>query len=152
VRYFEDMPVGRRFDIGRASFDEPEIVDFALRFDPQPFHVDAEAARASSFGGLVASGAHTFAVFIRMFVETVLLDAASAGSPGIDELRWLRPVRPGDTLHGSYTVVDTRASVSRPQWGIVTGLGEAVDQEGRAALSMTLINMIERRPLRAARL
>ena len=146
MRYYEDMPVGRRFEIGQASLDELDIIDFARRFDPQPFHVDVEAARSSAFGGLVASGAHTFAVFIRLFVQAVLLDAASAGSPGIDELRWPAPVRPGDTLRGTYTVIEARPSRSRPEWGIVTGLGEASNQDGRPVLSMKLVNLLERRP------
>jgi acyl dehydratase len=144
VRYFEDMQVGQHFELGSATFSEAEIVGFGTRYDPQPFHTDPAAALSSSFGGLVASGAQTFSSFIRLFVEEVLLDAASAGSPGVDELRWHRPVRPGDVLTCSYTVLSARPSRSRPNWGVVTGLGEGFNQRGDRALSMKLINLLTR--------
>lgn len=96
--YFEDFSVGQVLDLGSCAVSEEEIVAFARQFDPQPFHVDAEAAAASHFGGIVASGWHTCALLMRGIVDQLLLRSASHGSPGVDEIRWLQPVRPGDRL------------------------------------------------------
>ena len=104
MRYFEDFSVGDVTELGPVSMSEAEIVEFAARFDPQPFHVDAAAAKASPFGGLIASGWHTTALFMGMFVRGVLLDSASLGSPGVEEIRWTAPVRPGDLLTARSTV------------------------------------------------
>ncbi len=119
VRYFEDFAVGQSFHLGSHEMTRDEIVEFARRWDPQPFHLDEAAGAESSFGGLVASGWHTACVFMRMYVDTLLLDAASMGSPGLDELRWLVPVRPGDVLRGSAHVVDVAPSSKRPDRGTV---------------------------------
>ena len=96
--YFEDFELGRVYELGSVDVTEADILEFARRFDPQPFHVDPEAARQSVFGGLIASGWHTGAMWMRLYVDSLLDGAASMGSPGIEELRWLAPVRPGDTL------------------------------------------------------
>ena len=110
MRYWEDFQVGEVSEVGPVTVSQDEIVEFATRFDPQPFHVDPEAARRSPFGGLIASGWHTTALFMGMFVRAVLLDSASLGSPGVEEIRWTAPVRPGDTLTGRSTVVAVQPS------------------------------------------
>ena len=115
---------------------EDEIVAFARQFDPQPFHVDPEAAKDSVFGGLIASGWHTGAMWMRLYVDSMLGSAAAQGSPGIEELRWLAPVRPGDTLRGRLTVLETTPSERRPDRGTVRIRGEMVNQDGVTVLSM----------------
>jgi len=143
--YFEDFSVGRVFELGQCAVSEEEIVAFATGYDPQPFHTDRVAAADSMFGGLIASGVHTMALYMRLFVEGVLGDSASQGSPGIDEMRWPAPVRPGDTLRARYTVASARKSRSRPEWGIVTGLASAENQEGVTVMTMSVINLFTRR-------
>ncbi len=117
--YFEDYVVGTVHEFGSVTVEEAEVIAFAQRFDPQPFHIDAMAAKQSVFGGLIASGWHTAAMMMGMIVEHYLAQSASLGSPGIDELRWLKPVRPGDTLTARVTVLETRRSRSKPDRGIV---------------------------------
>jgi acyl dehydratase len=134
--YFEDFEPGQERALGRVEVTEVEIVDFARRFDPQPFHVDPEAARESVFGGLIASGWHTGAMWMRLYVDSLLGGAASMGSPGIEELRWLAPVRPGDTLSGRLTVLETTPSERRPDRGTVRIRGEMVNQDGVVVMSM----------------
>lgn len=119
VRYFEDYGIGDRFDLGTLSLSADEIVEFARRYDPQPFHVDPEAAAQSFYGGLIASGWHTAVVFMRRLVDRVLADTATRGSPGIDEIHFRRPVRPGDRLHASVTLETARVLRSRPEWGLL---------------------------------
>ncbi len=108
MRYWEDFAVGDVTELGSVDVTEREIVEFAERYDPQPFHVDPEAAVDGPFGGLIASGWHTAALFMGLFVRGILLDAASMGSPGVEQLRWTAPVRPGDRLTGRVTVTDAR--------------------------------------------
>src|SRR5579859_3157513 len=103
-RYFEDFAVGHTLELGSYTITREEILAFARQFDPQPFHTDEEQAKASLYGGLIASGWHTASIFMRLLVDGLLNDTASMGSPGVDELRWLRPVRPGDTLRARFTV------------------------------------------------
>jgi acyl dehydratase len=136
VRFLEDFRVGDVAELGPIAVTEEEIVEFASRYDPQPFHVDAQAAKESPFGGLIASGWHTTALFMAMFVRAVLLDSASLGSPGVTEIRWLAPVRPGDVLRGRSTVVDVRASSKNPQRGTVFTENEVANQD--ATIVMTL--------------
>ena len=130
MRYFEDFRVGDVAELGPVSVSEDEIVEFATRFDPQPFHVDAAAAAGTPFGGLIASGWHTTALFMGMFVRGVLLDAASLGSPGVEEIRWLAPVRPGDTLTGRSTITEVRESSTDPRRGTVFTTNEVLNQDG----------------------
>lgn len=125
---YEDWVVGSRLEVGAHTFTTEEIVEFAERFDPQPFHIDEAAAQASPFGGLVASGWHTCSVMMGMLVRNVLPGSTSMGSPGIDEIRWVRPVRAGDTLHMFNSVLAKRVSASRPDRGIITTLWEGVNQ------------------------
>ena len=136
MRYWEDFHVGDVRDVGSVTVTEAEIVEFAQRFDPQPFHVDPEAAKASPFGGLIASGWHTTALFMGMFVRAILLGSASLGSPGVDEIRWREPVRPGDTLSGRSTITDVQPSSRDPRRGTVFTANEVRNQDG--VLVMTL--------------
>ena len=134
--WWEDFRVGDSSEMGRHTFTEDEILSFGRQFDPQPFHVDAAAAGKSVFGGLIASGWHTCSVGMRLMVQSYLAKAASLGSPGIDEIRWLRPVRPGDTLVYRRTVVESRASATRKGVGLVKHRWEAVNQDGDLVLTM----------------
>jgi acyl dehydratase len=136
MRHWEDFQVGQVVEVGPVTVSEAEIVEFATRFDPQPFHIDAEAAKGSPFGGLIASGWHTTALFMGMFVRAVMADAVSLGSPGVDEIRWTAPVRPGDTLTGRSTVTDVQPSARDPRRGTVFTTNEVFNQDG--VLVMTL--------------
>ena len=144
--WWEDFKVGERAEMGRHTFGEDEIVAFARQFDPQPFHVDPQAARASAFGGLIASGWHTCAVGMRLMVEQYIGRTASLGSPGIEDIRWLKPVRAGDTLTYSRTVTASRASTSRAGVGLVKHRWEAVNQAGETVLTMEGWGMFGRKP------
>ena len=108
TRYLEDFVPGAVFEAGSVQLDEQTIVEFATRYDPQPFHVDRDAARASIYGGVIASGWHTVALTMRLLVDHVFAGSVSMGSPGVDELRWLLPVRPGDTLSPRWFCISTR--------------------------------------------
>jgi len=133
---FEDFEPGRVFELGKREVTEGEIVAFAREWDPQPFHVDPEAAQESIFGGLIASGWHTGAMWMRLYVDSLLVGAASMGSPGIEELRWLAPVRPGDTLEGRLTVLEATPSERRPDRGTIRIRGEMINQDGVIVMSM----------------
>ena len=144
--YFDDYAPGTTFDCGSVSVDEAEIISFAKTFDPQALHVDPEAAARGPFGGLVASGWHTAALVMRQLVEHYLAAEASLGSPGLDEIRWPYPVRPGDTLRVRATVVEARRSLSKPDRGIVRTMAEAVNQDNRPVMRATAINFFRVRP------
>ena len=146
MRYFEDFQTGDVSEIGPIAVTEGEIIEFAERFDPQPFHVDAEAAKESPFGGLIASGWHTTALFMGMFVRAVLLDSASLGSPGIDGIRWTAPVRPGDTLSGRSTVTDVQPSATNPRRGTVFTTNEVWNQDGALVLTLKARGFFARGP------
>ena len=145
-RYFEDYPVGEVAEFGDYPVSEQEVVDFATRYDPQPFHIDAQAARGTIYGGLISSGWMTASCAMRMMVDHYISPLASMGSPGIDELRWLRPVRPGDRLRMRVSVVDVRASQSKPDRGMVQFLEEVVNQEGTTIMTLKGFGMYARRP------
>ena len=133
---FEDFAAGQVYQLGNRTVTEDELVDFARQWDPQPFHVDPEAAKDSVFGGLIASGWQTGAIWMRMYVDT-MLGSAARGSPGIEELRWLAPVRPGDTLSGRLTVLEATPSDRDPTRGTVRIRGEVVNQDGVTVMAMT---------------
>ena len=135
--FFEDFETGQVVELGSRTVTEDEIVAFARQFDPQPFHVDPDAAKESVFGGLIASGWHTGALWMRLYVDAMLGSTAARGSPGIEELRWLAPVRPGDTLTGRLTVLDVSPSGTRPDRGTVRIRGEMVNQDGVTVMAMT---------------
>jgi acyl dehydratase len=143
---FEDFEPGQVYELGSTAVTEADIVAFAREFDPQPFHVDPEAAAESVFGGLIASGWHTGAMWMRLYVDSMLGGPASMGSPGIEELRWLAPVRPGDTLRGRLTVLEATPSERRPDRGTVRIRGEMVNQDGITVLSMVSRGHFGRRP------
>jgi len=141
-RYFEDYVVGTIFDCGSIAVDEAETIAFAARYDPQFFHTDPETAKRGPFGGLIASGWHTAALAMRLLVEGYLSSVASLGSPGIDELRWWRPVRPGDVLHVRATVLDARRSRSKTDRGIVRSRIEVSNQNGEPVMSFMAVNLL----------
>jgi acyl dehydratase len=146
VKYLEDFPVGVRRRLGSKLVDEDEVIRFATEFDPQPFHIDKEAAAQSFYGGVIASGWHTCSMTMRIMVDNYLIDAASLGSPGIDELRWLRPVRPGDTLTVYSTVEEMVPSKSKPDRGVLTTLSEVENQTGEVVMTMRGKSMMKKRP------
>ena len=143
---WEDFEVGDTHEMGRHTFTAQEIIDFARQYDPQPFHVDPEAAKHSFFGGLVASGWHTCAVAMRLMCDSYLNRSRSLGAPGVDNVRFHKPVRPGDTLTFRRTVLASRLSASRPGVGLVKQRWEALDEAGELVLSMEGWNMFGRRP------
>jgi acyl dehydratase len=142
--HFEDLHPGDVFDLGRTRVDEAEMRAFARRFDPQPFHLDPERAAHTPFGGLIASGWFTAGLFMRMYVDRVLHDSTSQGSPGLSELRWLAPVRAGDVLQGRLTVLATRPSATRPGRGTAELRGELL-RDGEPVLRTTFLGLFGRR-------
>jgi acyl dehydratase len=142
---FEDFEPGQVYELGTTTVSADEIVAFAREFDPQPFHLDPDAAKESVFGGLIASGWHTGAMWMRLYVDSMLAGSSAQGSPGIEELRWLAPVRPGDTLQGRLTVLETAPSTRRPDRGTVRIRGEMVNQDGVTVLSMVSRGHFRRR-------
>jgi acyl dehydratase len=146
-RYFEDFFEGLTVDLGIVEFTAQGIINFAREYDPQPMHTDPELARGSIYGGLIASGWQTAGTYMRMLVDSVIGQSESLGSPGVDHLRWLKPVRPGDTLHGRFTVVEAKLSRSRPDRGIVRSRGEMVNQDNEVVMQVEAVNFFGRRPL-----
>ena len=145
TRFWEDFKVGEVEQIGGKKVERDEVIDFARQFDPQPFHVDEVAAKQSMYGGLIASGWHTCSMVMRMMCDAYLLQSASVGSPGIDNLKWLKPVRPGDTIRAQRTTLESRTSKSRPEIGIVRNLWEVFNQEGELVMTMEGYGMFRRR-------
>lgn len=148
--YFEDFHVGDSFDLGSISVTQDEIIAFARQFDPQLFHIDPELAKDSFFGELVASGWHSGALFMRLLVDGLFSKVDSMGSPGIDELRFLKAVRPGDTLSARFTVIETRPSKSRPYLGIVRAQDDLYNQKGEQVLGMVSTHFFGCRPVEHA--
>ena len=144
--YFDDLAVGSVVDLGSKTVTEEEIVRFAREFDPQPFHIDPEAARHTMFGGLIASGWHTCSIAMRLLVDGLLANSSSLGSPGIEQIRWTRPVRPGDTLHATVAVLEFRMSQSKPDRGTVKMRTEVTNQHGEQVMWMESFGMFGRRP------
>ncbi|MBU1364790.1 MAG: MaoC family dehydratase [Gammaproteobacteria bacterium] len=146
TRFLDDLTPGQRFTSPGLTLTEAEIIDFAWRYDPQPFHLDANAAAGSPYGGLIASGFQSLAICFRLFIQSGILAESSMGSPGIDELRWLAPVRPGDTLHSEIEVLEVRPSNSKPDRGIARLKYQAVNQRGEAVLSFIVMHLLRRKP------
>lgn len=144
VPRFDDLTAGDRLDLGTVTVTEEDIVRFAREFDPQPFHLDADAAAASPYGGLIASGWHTCSLFMRLLATAFLNETESLGSPGVEELRWPAPVRPGDELRGETEILETRVSNSKPDVGIVRSRGTLTDADGATVLSLTATNFLGR--------
>jgi acyl dehydratase len=145
LRHFEDFVAGEVIDLGAVSVSEREIIEFARRYDPQTFHVDPVAARDSPFGGLIASGWHSVSMLTRLWVDTVLARSAGCGSPGVDEMRFLVPVRPGDVLTGRAVVVEARPSSSRDWRGTLMARIDGHNQDGRLALHFLSASFMRRR-------
>ncbi len=152
MRYFEDVVVGEAASFGRYAVTREEVTEFARRYDPQPFHLSEEAAAQTHFGRLSASGWHTCAMTMAMIVANLeTRDEAGLGSPGIDELRWLRPVYPGDTLRCESEVLETRASASRPEMGLYKSRMTVFNQDNVAVMRFISTVMIRTRPMAADR-
>lgn len=144
-RYFDDFAVGDRFTTRGVTLTESMIIGFALTYDPQPFHIDLEAARESNYGGLIASGFQTLALGFRMVWETGVFRASSMGSPGFDELRWLKPVRPGDTLKTELEVKEKTPSRSKPDRGILRIGYRIKNQTGDDVLTFLAMQLVKRK-------
>jgi len=145
-RWFEDYVPGSVHELGRVTMDEQELLEFARKYDPQPMHTDPEAAAKTQYGGLIASGWHTAALMMRLLVTEYLSPASSLGSPGVDELRWSRPVRPGDTLSVRVTVEEARVSSSKPDRGIIRSRTEVTNQHGETVMTVRAANFMLRNP------
>lgn len=141
-RYFEDYKAGSVYEFGPITVEESEMIEFARRFDPQVFHTDPEAARKTGFGGLIASGWHTAAMMMRLLVDNYLSSVASLGSPGIDDLRWARPVRPGDKLSVRVTVLEANRSRTKPDRGVVRSFIEVINQNHEVVMTMKGVNIL----------
>ena len=147
MQYLEDIKVGQKVRFGHYEVTRDEVMDFARKYDPQPFHLDDDAAAKTHFGRLSASGWHTAAMTMAMQVENLKKNQqAGLGSPGVDELRWLRPVYPGDTLRVEEETIEARASQSRPEMGITKGLVTVYNQDDVAVMTMKSIGLVATRP------
>jgi acyl dehydratase len=142
-RYFEDYLPGAVHEFGSITIGEAEIIEFARRFDPQPFHIDPEAAKQSAFGGLIASGWHTVSLTMRLLVDHYVSKVASLGSPGVDEVRWRKPVRPGDTLSVRITVLEAKLSRSKPGQGSTRSYVEVLNQHREVVMTWTGIGLVQ---------
>jgi acyl dehydratase len=145
-RYFEDYPVGAVFAGGPITVSEAEILDFARRYDPQPMHVDTAWAQNGPFGGLIASGWHTGALMMQLLTAHFVPRGGNLASPGLDELRWLKPVRPGDRLSLRATVTEARRSRSKPDQGVVRSFVEVLNQHGEVVMSLKPVGLMRLRP------
>jgi len=143
--YFEDFPVGMVRELAGPTLTAESIIEYASRYDPQPFHTDEEAAKHSIFGGLIASGWHTVSLCMRLICDAYLLEAASMGSPGVNEVRWTKPVRPGDTIRLRMSVIDSKPSTSKPDRGTVLHRWDVFNQDGELVMSMEGWGMFKRR-------
>ena len=144
-RWFEDYHAGEVFEFGPIAVEEAEVLSFARRFDPQAIHIDPERAARGPYHGIIASGWHTLSLMMRLFVDNFLSGVATLASPGVDEVRWRRPVRPGDRLTLRVSVTETRASRSKPDRGIVLSLLEATNQNGELVSSLQAMNLMLKR-------
>lgn len=150
-RHFEDYPLGAVLRYGPVVVDESAIIDFGRQFDPQPFHVDPRGAASGPFGGVIASGWHTCSLMMRLLVDHFLPRRAGLGSPGVDALRWLAPVRPGDELSLRITVVEARRSQSKPDRGLVHTFNEVLNQRDEVVMSLKAMTLIRCRGAAGAR-
>ena len=147
--YFEDFFAGQEIRLGSRTVTEEEIIAFATAFDPQPFHVDHDAAAASMYGAVIASGWHTCSMMMRMVVDGLMASSSSMGSPGLDKVRWLLPVRAGDTLTVSYLTTAVKPSASKPDRGVVWSMWRALNQHGELVCTVEGMGMFGRRPQEA---
>ena len=140
-RYFEDVVIGDVKEFGSKTLTQDEIIEFAKKYDPQPFHIDVEAAKDTIHGGIIASGWHTAAVTMRMMVDNMVDTEASLGSPGVNNVRWYKPVRPGDTLRARSEVTSKKRSTSRPNMGTIFGTMQVFNQNEEMVMSFETIGM-----------
>jgi len=150
TKYLEDFEAGQVFQTRGMSMDESEIMDFARKYDPQPIHTDREAAATGPFEGLIASGWHTAAMVFRLWVDLGFLEKSSLGGPGVENLRWHLPVRPGDTLHTEVEILEARPSKSKPDRGILRYLTRGINQRGETVITIDSSSFLKRRPENAA--
>jgi acyl dehydratase len=143
-RFFEDYTVGATYDCGSVTVSEADIIAFASIYDPQAMHVDHDLAAAGPFGGIIASGWHTMGLTMQLVVKSYLPHNGLV-APGVDEVRWVRPVRPGDTLSVRVTVTDARRSKSKPDRGLVHSLVETLNQDGEVVMSFRPMNFVRTR-------
>ncbi len=146
MRYWEDIKAGEVIELGSCTVTKEAMVAFAREFDPQPFHTDEETAKRTIWGGLIASGWHTGSMLMRLFYDGFLKDTVSLGSPGMDELKWNKPVRPGDRLSARMTILETTPSRSKPDRGIIRSQMEVLNQHGEVVMSTKGVNFFARRP------
>jgi len=144
--YLEDFAPGQLLESPPRTLTKEEIVAFARQYDPQPFHTDEAAARHSVYGGLIASGWQTVGIMMRLLWDTFLKDTVSLGSPGCDEIRWLKPVRPGDTLRARFTIAEVTPSRSKPDRGVVRTFTEILNQRDEIVMTVKGLGMFGRRP------
>jgi len=145
-RYAEDYQPGEVFDLGFYDMTREEILEFATRWDPQPFHIDDEAARSTRYGGIIASGWHTGLTMLKLMMRGFICAETSIGSPGQDEMRFLKPVRPGDRLHGRVEVNGVRLSRSQPDMGFVSNTATLTNQKGELVFRMKSTSIFRTRP------
>ena len=143
--YWEDFRVGERVLMGSVKVTKDDIVRFAVEYDPQVFHIDEKAGENSIFGGLIASGWHTCSLVMKMMCDSYLLDSASMGSPGMENIKWVKPVRPNDVLTGFRTTIDTKSSRSKPDRGFVKTLFEVFNDSQELVMSMEGVGMFRRK-------
>ena len=143
--YLDDLSPGQRFETGSATVTEAEIIAFAKQFDPQYYHVDPVAAQKSAFGGLIASGFHTLSLSFRLFFDLKLWPESVIASPGMDDVKWLKPMRPGDTIRAAAEVVDVRVSTSKPDRGVIMMDHPTWNQNGETILTLRCAHMLRRR-------
>ena len=146
MRYFEDFTPGQVIELGTTTITKDEIIAFAKQFDPQVFHLDEEGAKKTIYGGLIASGWHTGSLMMRLLYEGLVKDVVSLGSPGVDQLRWVKPVRPGDTLSVRMTITECIPSRSKPDRGILKSVMEMRNQHGDVVVTTRGNSMFGRRP------
>ena len=144
--YFDDFEVGQTIELGSCTVTKEEIIEFALKFDPQPFHINEKEAAKTIYGGLIASGWHTGSLFMRLLYDGLLSRAASMGSPGQDEMRWVRPVRPGDTLSARGVIEEKIPSRSKPDRGLVRTTYQVFNQEGLEVMKIRGLGIFAKRP------
>ncbi|MEO1192113.1 MAG: MaoC family dehydratase [Pseudomonadota bacterium] len=147
--YFDDFTVGRSFKTPGATLSESQILDFAFAYDPQPFHLDKVAAEDWNYGGLIASGLQTLCVAFRLFLQARIVSACSLGSPGMDEMRWHMPVRPGDTIHVVATVEQSKPSSSKPDRGLIHMRYQVFNQKDEVVMSWLAMQILRKRPAEA---
>lgn len=146
LRYFEDFRVGEKTDLGRYTVTEAEILSFARQYDPQRIHTDRDFAAQGPFGELIASGWHTCAMFMRMLVDAMLMESSAIASPGVDGIRWIRPVRAGDVLRAEAEAIEVMPSRTRPDRGLVKHDCKVFNQQDELVMTLRTLALFSRRP------